>query len=419
MSKKVSSQIRRITRINHPWRRHWPFYMGGTLVLAVTIPVAFATWSFFLRDVGVPEIHSVPAAAIHSFGIHYYVAPNGNDSNNGSAGSPWRTLAHAASVVVPWTVVHVAPGTYPESLTITASGTATAPICFISDQKWAAKVIGDGSTNWAVRADGDYVDVVGFDVTNKSVDGHEGIETSGDHIQIAENHVHDIPAGLCAGGLGGAGIMVGNIHAVDVDSVANVVHDIGDYTHPCKLIHGIYYENQAGHIYNNIVFHNTGWGIHLWHNASHITIANNTAAENGSGGIIVGAGDDPDGAIDDYTVVINNIAAYNGGYGIREDGRTGEHNVYSHNLVYANTHDGFYLGGGKKDVDTVSKDPQFVALAREGRPDYRVASSSPAIHSGMWPVGVPVDIEGTATTGSRWDIGAHQSRSTSPMWVSN
>jgi hypothetical protein len=301
-------------------------------------------------------------------------------------------------------------------VTIKASGTVTAPIRFLSEQKWGAKVTGDGSANWAMRIDGDYVDVVGFDVTNDSAEGHEGIESSGDHIRIVENHVHNIPAGLCAGGLGGAGIMVGNTHAVDVDTVGNVVHDIGDYLHPCKLIHGIYYENQGGHSYNNIVFHNSGWGIHLWHNASHLVIVNNTAAENGSGGIIVGAGDRPQGAMDDYTMVINNVAAYNGGYGIREDGSTGRHNVYSHNLVYANAQGGFLLGAGKKDVDTISKDPQFVALASAGFPDYRVALSSPAIDSGRHQPAPLKDIDGRTPSGTGRDIGAYQSHAIPSAW---
>ena len=37
------------------------------------------------------------------------------------------------------TTVHVAPGTYEGDVVTTATGTPTARVRFISDQKWAAK----------------------------------------------------------------------------------------------------------------------------------------------------------------------------------------------------------------------------------------------------------------------------------------
>jgi len=41
----------------------------------------------------------------------YFVSPDGNDSSNGSAARPWRSIRHAANAVLPADTVHVLPGT--------------------------------------------------------------------------------------------------------------------------------------------------------------------------------------------------------------------------------------------------------------------------------------------------------------------
>jgi uncharacterized repeat protein (TIGR02059 family) len=46
----------------------------------------------------------------------YYIGPAGNNSNNGSAGSPWKTLSYACSkVTTSGDIIHVNAGTYPET----------------------------------------------------------------------------------------------------------------------------------------------------------------------------------------------------------------------------------------------------------------------------------------------------------------
>ncbi|HYL11785.1 MAG TPA: hypothetical protein VEV41_02045 [Terriglobales bacterium] len=45
-------------------------------------------------------------------------------------------------------------------------------------------------------------------------------------------------------------------------------------------MHGIYHANLRGHIYNNVVFQNEGWGIHTWHAAMQVMITNNTVFSN-------------------------------------------------------------------------------------------------------------------------------------------
>ena len=49
-------------------------------------------------------------------GNNYYVSPNGNDSNNGSLSSPWKTIANALLNTGPGDTVNLRAGTYTESI---------------------------------------------------------------------------------------------------------------------------------------------------------------------------------------------------------------------------------------------------------------------------------------------------------------
>ncbi|AUG78620.1 hypothetical protein CFP65_3840 [Kitasatospora sp. MMS16-BH015] len=81
----------------------------GTLSLPVTTAVASAT----LTDLYVDR------AAAHC-----------SDTGQGTAIQPYCTIGAAADTVQPGQTVHIAPGDYPEQVTLTRSGTAGAPITF-------------------------------------------------------------------------------------------------------------------------------------------------------------------------------------------------------------------------------------------------------------------------------------------------
>lgn len=333
---------------------------------------------------------AVSITATASTGNDYYVSPTGSDSASGALAAPWRTIGHSISVVRPGDTVHVLPGSYNESPYCTRSGTSTAPIRFVSEQKWAAKILGSGSENWGFRVDGDYNSIEGFDITNSNTSsGHEGVETNGNFDQVMGNNIHNIDPNGGSDGLGGAGIVNGgDITKGNLDVIGNVVHDIGNINFPWYQVQGIYYGSKGGRIYNNIVYRVQGWGIHLWHAASNITIANNTVFNNMEGGIIVGDGDYPCPnacATDDYTIVTNNIVVYNqahnyngsvmGGYGISENGHTGTHNVYANNLVYGNAAGGYLLQNGLTATGTVEADPQLLNYQANGSGNYQLGPS--------------------------------------------
>lgn len=70
----------------------------------------------------------------------WYVAPGGN--GHGSAAAPFGSIQAAADVTGPGDLVLVAPGVYRETVRVTHSGTAAAPIVFRSQQPGAAVVSG-------------------------------------------------------------------------------------------------------------------------------------------------------------------------------------------------------------------------------------------------------------------------------------
>lgn len=347
----------------------------------------------------------------------FYVSQDGSDSNSGTSGSPWATLQHAAQMVSPGTVVHVAPGTY-SGVTTTVSGGPSARIRFISDVKWGAKVRTTGLPQvWQNNAS--YIDIMGFDISG---DGRLGILNEGSFVTMVGNLVHDIPAaGNAADGLGGAGIDNDNYSASDNDVIGNVVHDIGNPVSPSTEIQGIYHANLRGHIVNNIVYRAQAWGIHLWHAANRVIVANNLVFQNGEGGIIIGAGDAPGGITNDNTTVVNNMvidhhSSWGAGLAIYEYGSTGTSNMYLNNLVWNNSQE-IVLQHGLVSAGTINSDPLLVNYQPDGSGDYHLQPNSPAINAGTTTDCPDLDFDGAPRPfGAGPDIGVYEFGATAATW---
>lgn len=382
------------------------------------------------------------AAATSTTGTQYYVATTGSDSNSGSATNPWRTMSQAATMVAPGNTVHVMPGVYNESVYIKIGGTSSQRISFISDTPWGAKVTGDGTGNPAIQIrTADYVDVVGFEVTN--VNGYIGIETLSSYSHIIGNLVHDVSGGCKLGqfSLGGAGInLIPPGH--DVDVIGNVVHDIGDYLNPhgCETTQGIYVENAPSpnpggystRVWNNIIFRSEADGISSWHCATQMVLVNNLAFENGQTGILVGANDP--GCINDNSIINNNIVVHNGWHdfctftdtsqcpngnhsgagGINEGGSTGPNNKYWNNLSYQNLYNGVqndnvHLSTGTQSGSIAGINPQFVNYQPDGSGNYHLQASSPAVDKGTSTDAPPYDFDNYPRPyGAAYDIGPYE-----------
>jgi len=313
-----------------------------------------------------------------------YVSPVGKDEDSGSSATPWATIQHAADSARPGDVVHVAPGNYSGPIITAVSGSPSARIRFISDVQFGAKLNASAYTTWTNK--GDYVDILGFDVTGN---GSLGMLNMASHVRIAGNRVHDIPVTDCTSD-GGAGIDNGNYSAQDDDIIGNIVFNVGNPHRKCPRVHGIYHSNLGGHIWNNIAFHNEAWGIHLWHAATNVIIANNLAFQNGEGGIIIGAGDAPGGVVADNSLVTNNVLTQSP-KSIKEVGRTGPNNNYKLNVIFGGN--GPELQKGKLE-GVLNIDPKLVDFHPTALPAHAgTTEGAPSFdfNGGVRPAGVPPD----------------------------
>lgn len=357
-------------------------------------------------------MNSAEQAATPPTAFHLYVAPNGADTNAGTETAPFRSIERAGQAAFPDTTVHVAPGTYMGGFKTVANGTPKARVYYLSTQRWGAKIVpplnSASPSAWDNR--GNYVDIVGFDVDGTVYQGGtkwlNGIYSGGSYDSIRNNHVHHIATLDNCTSAEGAGINIESFfHGIKSEVIGNNIHDIGPAG--CRALQGINV-NTPGTVANNVVYRVAFAGIHLWHDATNVIVANNTVSASHSG-IVVGGGDNYyTTGPDDHTHVSNNIV-YDNKNGISEMGKTGKNNTYQNNLVFENAGGDWRLANGIQPAASVTKAPQFLAYSRTGTPDFRLASTSPAIGKGNPAHAHPTDFKGAprnARTGV--DIGAYQ-----------
>lgn len=341
----------------------------------------------------------------------YYVSTLGNDLNDGSQARPWATITAASqklSLGAEGAIVHVAAGSYsftpnnscisparPCSVVTTASGTGNAPITYISDQQWAAKILPGGGANTAWYNSGDHVKIIGFEIAG-TADTEFGILSEGAFSQLIGNHIHDIPvAKNCAAHLSGGGIYFGGFTKThDTDAIGNLIHDIGpvlNYGLPaasyCRFANGINVEQTGGKIQNNILYHISSSGVETWNMASNLQISHNLIFGSGhrtDAGLPIGGavllGSDPALTSHTGTTVSNNIFRNNSGFALNEVSVSGN-NAYLNNLIFANTV-GFNITSGITPTGTITIDPLMIDFRIDGSGNHRLQVGSPAIDAG-------------------------------------
>jgi hypothetical protein len=347
------------------------------------------------RRVADPRPLAMPSPT--TAGRSLYVAVHGDDDNPGTRAKPLRTISKATRMARPGMTVIVAPGTYAESITSQTSGTRNARIVFTSETLWGAQIIGVGTRSDAAwRNDGDYVDIMNFDISGNEANG---LQDGGSHVHLRGNRVHNVVHGNC--------VMTwdANYTLHDIEITENVVANCGT----TMLDHGIYAAYSRGLIANNIAYGNAGFGIHCWHNCGQLTISNNLTFQNG-GGIVIGQGDSPNfghASADDMTVS-NNIAVANRTVGITEGGVTGSRNRYLNNILFDNGEDQISLKTGTQ-TGTIISDPEFVDYQPDGSGDYRLRDGSPGIDAGTSVGAPPCAIDATPRArGHGYDIGVYE-----------
>ncbi len=135
----------------------------------------------------------------------YFVAPDGDDNNDGSEQHPWLTIQHAVSNAGPGTTILVKDGVYNEQIIFTASGTGEECRIVLKNYPGASPVI-DGSGISAADSvqglisitDKDYITIQGLEIRNFQTDTPDvtpvGIFIGGSshNIKLLNNNIHHI-----------------------------------------------------------------------------------------------------------------------------------------------------------------------------------------------------------------------------------
>jgi hypothetical protein len=355
----------------------------------------------------------------------WYVATGGNNSNPGTIGSPFLTIAKGLSVMAAGDILYIRGGTYTatidSSVQAPPSGSSFANAPLIAGYPGETVILRPQSNRAGIGiADGVTHHVI-FD--NFVIDGTDssGAEMvtliDAHHIRIQNSEVKNgIAQGMSSYGVG---------HHNEFINI-EVHHNGTDFFHqgiyiknPDNLVDGCYfhdnvafgvqvftsgsgYNNSRNIIRNNRIANNGitngGSGITVWEGED-IQIYNNVVWGNGTG-ISLGR------TLNNTQVYHNTV--YNNGDGITTNYNTSLNSLIRNNIVYlsGDIHDVVGGVGTVQDHNLVATNPLFV---NAGASDFHLQSGSPARDTGVTLGSVTTDRDGVARPqGSAVDIGAYE-----------
>lgn len=270
-------------------------------------------------------------------------------------------------------IVHVAPGSYTCSVTLSLSGTASGRVQFISDVTWGAVLDGGGADNaWNIA--GDYEDVIGFEIKNAA---RQGVNATGSHTRVLGAKIHDIALNTPCDGTGADAWGQDTYTSSDAE-ISNSIYNIGPGSTAgsrCNTIQGIYFADPIGKATNNIITKVTGDCTTTWHYATQVIIENNTVEACSDAGLLLGA----DATTTDNSVIANNMVI-NSNVGIAENGNVGSNMKYVDNLFFGNSAGNCKCisAGCSSASGTINSSPQLVNdTGSVATGDYHLQSGSP------------------------------------------
>ncbi len=114
----------------------------------------------------------------HVLAGDYYVATNGDDSAAGTIVAPFKTIQHAADVMVAGDTCHIRGGNYHEAVVIDGlNGSSGSPITFTGYNNEVVTMDGSqpltdlGSTGWTLHSGNIYKTTLNTDIWQLYVDG--------------------------------------------------------------------------------------------------------------------------------------------------------------------------------------------------------------------------------------------------------
>jgi Right handed beta helix region len=140
----------------------------------------------------------LPAAAA---GRVYYVDPTGSDANQGAESQPLQTISQAARQAQAGDLVVVNPGTYRESVTVTRSGEAGAPIIFrgLAGAVLASPNPASSLSAFDLSGGVGFVTVQGFELTGGFAET-VFVRPGAHEVELAGLHIHDNHSGIWIAG---------------------------------------------------------------------------------------------------------------------------------------------------------------------------------------------------------------------------
>jgi hypothetical protein len=144
----------------------------------------------FLIVVVIAASFQVPLASAAS---EYYVATNGNNSNPGTEGQPFRTISKGVSVLAPGNTLYIRGGVYQEQVTVSKSGTASQPIKILAYPGETPVIDGNNyqlpTGDWGVlfKLLGNYIQVSGLEVRYSN---WMGVGLYGEYDEVHNLNVH-------------------------------------------------------------------------------------------------------------------------------------------------------------------------------------------------------------------------------------
>lgn len=295
-----------------------------------------------------------------------YVAENGNDENEGTIESPFKTINAALDNAGAGTTVYVREGTYTENVYFPNSGREGEYIALKNYPGEKPVIKGTGKNDGAIiELDGhDYIEIEGFEMCDYNARWCYGIIFAGgeNHIIIRNNDIHNIKCSMPDD---------------PDDSGANAILLFGETKEP---ISNVYIAD------NNVYDLVTGWceAISVTANCEYVNVINNKVSNSTNIGIdfygnnadgycpveelnqpryCIAAGNEVSNCVCDYAtcyglyvdgardiVIENNISHNNqGGIEIGSEERNENYPVKNivvrNNLIYNNNENGITVGG--------------------------------------------------------------------------